>query len=383
MRFFKILPLAVVLLITPLSLEAQIERWTVELGNELQLGDVAVMDDGTVIAVLSTREWREHAASTLVRFRPGETAATELGTFEGLGISGIEVLDDDGASLLVRGAVGEQVAHRLYNFKNGSLVPVWDMSGIDQSAHPDVSYLVVSHDAKSWATYRIDYPNETLHVAVGNVPSAKPILTAELKFTVDPPTEPLGEGPDPFMEWPEESAGLELLTLDGDQLAVAAAWRGSTQVIRLSDRAASSLLRPSLHGGMGLYWSPIAHRLWISGFHAWSAFQVDDPALFGGEAVVGPSSELAFDDLDDCDANYVRDRADGTILVVGSWGRCLVLRLEPSGEPKVVAEYDLGPDVYHVKASRSGEHVVGLVGSFEDGKQPDTVVMRPVPLVAD
>jgi len=383
MRHIRILSLALVLLIAPLSLEAQIERWTVDLRDELSISDVAVMDDGTVIVALATNEWREHAASTLVRFRPGEAAATELGTFEGLGINGIEVLEGDGVSLLVRGAVGEQLAYRLYNLKDGRLVPVWDMAGVELPADPELPILVVSQDAKSWATCWIGDDLETLHVAVGSVPNGTPILTADLKYTIDPPTEPLGEGPDPFMEWPDELYGVELLTLDGGDLAVAALWRGSTQLIRSSDRAASSLLRPSLHGGARPYWSPIARRLWIRGFHAWSAFQVDDPALFAGEAVVGPDAELANDDLDIGDPITLRDRADGTILVVDFQGHCLVLRLEPSGEPKVVAEHDLGPDIFPATASRSGELVVGIVDSSEDGELPDTVVMRPVPLVAD
>jgi hypothetical protein len=108
MKLIRTLTLAFILQLATPVLMAQVEQWTAELGTELVVADIAALNDGTVILALTTREWRETASSTLLRFTPGESAAAEMASLSGLGVNDVEALEGNGASLLVRGAVGEQ-----------------------------------------------------------------------------------------------------------------------------------------------------------------------------------------------------------------------------------------------------------------------------------
>lgn len=383
MRFLRALSLVLVLSMAAPAGSAQLERWTVETGALLNIEDLTVLDDGAVLVALAAKEGEHKTWSCLLRYRPGNDQPARLAEMTGFDIKRIEALEGHPPVLLVSGVVGEREVSRLFRLNAGVLDLVRDLDDIERPDEPETSVLTVSQDARYWATYWPTSSPARLHIEVGEVPSHEPKMAIDLDL---PGIESKGLTDESFVpdpEWFEEFPCVELLTADQGSPVIAAQWRGGVQIISVTDRSTSPILRPTRDRAFGLYWSPLGQRLWVMGFHRISAFNVTSPSIFSAAEPVSPELELAFADLENTDATAVRDRADGTILVLSSDGRGLLLVPEDPGKPRILDTFDLGPEIIRAKASRSGRFVAGIAGTWEDGHSPDAVVLRTVPFVGE
>jgi hypothetical protein len=213
------------------------------------------------------------------------------------------------------------------------------------------------------------------------------MVTVDLQDDIDDATEPGGLGPDPLLEWPDESVDVVFVQGPGEDPVLAVLWRGSARIVRTSDRSVSPPLRPSQHAGLSLRWSPGASRLWVEGSHGWAAFDLDQEALPDGPPPVGPDLELVAEPEGGWFPEAVVDRKDGTIIAVQADGRSggsvRVLRVEASGELKTLATHSLGSGVVGMSLSPSGEHVAMLSGACGDARAPEQVTLLTLPAAGE